>query len=76
MGLKYGRERPIGVLSPCFADPKIGKQTNYFLLILCERVCLYQNIQRVKGCPHRMRIRYVTDMERFLPHASDLSILF
>ena len=33
LGLKFGRECPIPVLSPHFADPKIRKQTNYYKLI-------------------------------------------
>ena len=33
MGLKFGRERPIRVLSPCFAHPNIRKETNCYKFI-------------------------------------------
>ena len=29
-GLEFGRERPIRVLSPRFADPKIRQKNNYY----------------------------------------------
>ena len=40
LGLEFCRERPFRVLSPCFADPKIHKETNYFnlYLSLCQNI--------------------------------------
>ena len=32
-GIKFDWERPIRVLSPCFGDPKIHKETNYYKFI-------------------------------------------
>ena len=33
LGLKFGRERPIRVLSPRFTDSKIGTETNYYQFV-------------------------------------------
>ena len=51
LGLKFGRERPIRVLSPRFTDPKIPKQiiiTNLYLIVCKNKlVSIYSHTFKI-----------------------------